>query len=52
MNPSPLTTLAFTVEINAARAEKSYRNALQSSQQSENESGQIGWKMDRFDGGY
>ncbi len=52
MDPSPLTTLAFTVEINAARAEKAYRNALQAAQGAENESGLLTWKMDRFDGGY
>jgi len=49
MDPSPLTTLAFTVEINARRAEESYRNMLQTAQVAQTDSGLVAWEFDKFD---
>jgi hypothetical protein len=49
MDPSPLTTLAFTVEINSKRAEEAYRTALKAAQVAQQDSGVVAWTFDKFD---
>ena len=49
MDPGPLTTLAFTQEINAIRAERAYRAALEGALQAESDSGLGVWRSDKFD---
>lgn len=51
-DPSPLNTRASSFEINAQRAEAAYRAALKEAASAESESGQVPWKMDRFDSLY
>lgn len=49
MDPDATEALSGTFEINAARAEKSYRDALKAAQQAESDSGQAHLWMDKFD---
>jgi len=51
-DPSPLNTRASSFEINAQRAGEAYHEALKSAASAESESGQVAWKMDRFDSLY
>lgn len=50
MHPSELATLSYSQEMNASRAERSYRSALKEAQRAESESAALVWEgMDRFD---
>ena len=50
MYPSELATLIYSQEMNAGRAERSYRAALKEAQRAESESAALVWEgMDRFD---
>ena len=48
-NPDPSKLLAATHEVNAYRAERAYRKALEEYQAAASESGFAHWRMDRFD---
>jgi len=47
--PGPLSTLTFTFETNAKRAEEAYRASLQAAIGAESESVIAKWRMDKFD---
>jgi len=50
MDPDPIKLLSATQEVNAGRAERSYRAALREAKASESESAIVtGWSPDRFD---
>ncbi len=49
VNPGPLSTLTFTFETNAKRAEDAYRASLEAAVNAESESAITPWKLDKFD---
>jgi len=49
LDPGPLPQLAFTLELNAGRAETAYRNALTASLQAETDSSISPWRMNKHD---
>jgi hypothetical protein len=52
MDPSPLAMRASLMENATKKAEDAYIAALARALAAENDSGQVSWKMDRFDGIY
>jgi hypothetical protein len=52
MYPGPLNTFAGNPELNAEKAENSFRKALAAALTSETESAVMPWKADKFDGSY
>lgn len=49
ITPGPLSTLTFTFETNAKRAEEAYRASLNAAISAESQSAIAPWKMDKFD---
>ena len=50
MNPDQsMSTLAYTMEMNTARAERQYRTGLDEARKADSQSGQVAWVMDKFD---
>lgn len=48
-NPHPTTLVMGTLELNAYRAERAYRKALEVAREAESESGVVRWRMDRWE---